>query len=59
MRTERQANLAITKCLDKQNESTYSTRLAKAQRIMAMPQAFAFRLAALVASDTNKGQMWC
>lgn len=59
MRTERQANLATTQWIDKQNASTYSTRLAKAQRIMAMPQAFAFRLAALAASDTNKGQMWC
>ncbi|CAK24969.1 hypothetical protein [Pseudomonas phage LKA1] len=50
MRNERQANIALAK----QVESKYD----KAQRIMQTPQPFAFRLAALNASDSNPGKVW-
>lgn len=50
MRNERQAHIALAK----QAESKYD----KADRIMRMPQPFAFRLAALNASDSNKGKVW-
>lgn len=50
MRNERQAYQALAR----QSESKYD----KAQRIMQMPQPFAFRLAALNASDSNPGRVW-
>jgi hypothetical protein len=50
MRNERQAYQTLAK----QAESKYD----KAERIMRMPQPFAFRLAALNASDNNRGKVW-
>ncbi|MCY1450465.1 hypothetical protein D9M71_672730 [compost metagenome] len=50
MRNERQEYLSLAK----QSESQHQ----KAERIMRMPQSFAFRLAALNASDNNPGKVW-
>lgn len=50
MRTERQAYLALAR----QSES----KVQKAERVMRMHQPFAFRLAALNASDNNPGKVW-
>lgn len=50
MRNERQAYLALAAQVESKEQ--------KAQRIMSMNRSFAFRLAALNASDTNKGKVW-
>lgn len=48
MRNDRQAAIALAQQPSK----------VKADKIMAQPQSFAFRLAALNAADTNKGKVW-
>ena len=50
MRNERQANIAIARQVESKDK--------KAERIMSMKQPFAFRLAALNASDSNPGKVW-
>ncbi len=50
MRNERQAYLALARQVE--------SKADKAKRIMQMHQPFAFRLAALNASDNNPGKVW-
>lgn len=49
MRNERQAYLAL---------KSQETVAQKVERISKMDKPFAFRLAAIIACDTNKGKVW-
>lgn len=57
-KNERQANQALSKWLGEQEQKQYSTRLAQATRIMAMPKPYAFRLAALNAAGPENARTW-
>lgn len=57
-KNERQANQALSKWLDEQEQKQYSARLEQAERIMAMPKPYAFRLAALNAAGPENARTW-